>query len=257
MNANTEFFFRTPWNAQTDALVIGQGPSFLTNKDLVRGFKIHASVDPTVTPADPTTSPYLAQTIDIEIARYDGNISAVNGNTFTYTRKFNTHGDNYSFAIPYISSATANNQGVTGFYWWNFTFPTVIDSGSNAILDFENATNGTVNFGGTAGAYPAWGETFAIWNDPAAANTWAAPWTVLLPTTVPLGTAATAYSNGTPNGTFMLSEAADGGVNPGWRDPEHGFRLGDTCVPSGSHQRHRFDQRCGHHYCGRPANDHD
>ena len=219
VNANTEFFFRTPWNAQTDALVIGQGPSFLTSKDLVRGFKIHASVDPTVTPADPTTSPYLAQTIDIEIARYDGVISAVNGNTFTYTRKFNTHGDNYSFAIPYISGSTANGSdpmsgaAITGFKFWNFTYPTIVDSGSNAILDFENATNGSVNFGGTAGAYPAWGETFAIWNDPAQANSWAAPWTVLLPTTAPLGTAATTYSNGSPTGTFMLSEAGNGGVN--------------------------------------------
>ena len=53
--------------------------------------------------------------------------------------------------------------------------------------------------------------TFAIWNDPAQANSWAAPWTVLLPTTVPLGTAATGYSNGSPSGTFSLSET--GGVN--------------------------------------------
>ncbi len=217
VNSNTEFFFRTPWNAQTDNLVIGQGTSFLTNKDIVRGFKIHASVDPTVIPADPTVTPFVAQTIDIEIARYDGSISAVNGNTFTYTRKFNTPGDNYSFAIPYISSSTPNGAdpmsgaAITGYKWWNFTYPTIVDSGSNAILDFENATNGTVNFGGTAGAYPAWGVSFAIWNDPAQANSWAAPWTVLLPTTVPLGAAATGYSNGSPTGTFSLSEA--GGVN--------------------------------------------
>jgi hypothetical protein len=79
VDANTEFFFRTPWNAVADSTPIGQGTSFLTNKDLVRGFKIHASVDPTV-------SPFVAQTIDIEIARYDGSISAVNANNFTYTR---------------------------------------------------------------------------------------------------------------------------------------------------------------------------
>jgi hypothetical protein len=77
-----------------------------------------------------------------------------------------------------------------------------VDSGTNAIPDFEAATNGTVNFLGTAGAYPTWGESYAQWNDPIAANTWAVPWTVLLPTTVPLGTAATSYSNG----SFMLSE---------------------------------------------------
>jgi hypothetical protein len=204
---NTEFYFRTPWNAVADSMPIGQGTSFVTNKNIVRGFKIHASV------VDPLATPLVAQTIDIEIARYDGSISAVNGNTFTYTRKFNTSTDNYSFALPYISSSTPNGSdpmsgaAITGFKFWNFTYPTIVDSGTNAIPDFETATNGTVNFGGTAGAYPAWGETYAIWNDPIQPNSWAAPWVVLMPTTVPLGTAATSYSNG----AFMLSEA--GGVN--------------------------------------------
>jgi hypothetical protein len=206
VNANTEFFFRTPWNAVADSTPIGVGTSFLTNKDLVRGFKIHCSV------VDPLASPLVAQTIDIEIARYDGSISAVNANTFTYTRKFNTPGDNYTFALPYISSSTPNGSdpstgaAISGFKWWNFTFPTIVDSGTNAIPDFEAATNGTVNFGGTAGAYPAWGVSYAKWNDPIQANTWAVPWTVLIPTTVPLGTAATSYSNG----VFTMSET--GGV---------------------------------------------
>jgi hypothetical protein len=204
---NTLFYFRTPWNAVADATPIGQGTSFLTNKDLVRGFKVHVDVDPAATaPADPTVTPFTAETIDIEIARYDGSISAVNGNTFTYNRKFNTSSDNYSFTLPYIASGTANGSDpstgapITTFKWWNFTFPTIVDSGSNAILDFEGATNGTVNFGGSAGAYPAWGATFAVWNTSATA--WDAPWVVLLPTTVPLGAASTAYSNG----TFSLSE---------------------------------------------------
>ena len=204
---NTEFFFRTPWNALSDATPIGQGTSFLTNKDLVRGFKIHASV------VDPLASTFLAQTIDIEIAKYDGGISAVNANNFTYTRKFNTAGDDYTFALPYISSTTPNGSdpstgaAITGFKWWNFTFPTIVDSGTNAIPDFEAATNGTVNFGGTAGAYPTWGVSYARWNDPIQVNAWAVPWTVLIPTTVPLGTAATSYSNG----VFTMSET--GGVS--------------------------------------------
>jgi hypothetical protein len=206
VDANTEFFFRTPWNSVSDSTPIAKGTSFLTNKDLVRGFKIHASV------VDPLASPLVAQTIDIEIARYDGSISAVNANNFTYTRKFNTASDNYTFALPYISSSTPNGTdpstgaAITGFKWWNFTFPTLVDSGTNAIPDFEAATNGTVNFGGTAGAYPTWGVTYATWNDPIQANAWAAPWTVLIPTTVPLGTAATSYSNG----AFTMSET--GGV---------------------------------------------
>jgi hypothetical protein len=215
VNSNTLFFFRTPWNAVSDATAIGQGTSFLTNKDLVRGFKVHVSVDPTVIPPDPSVTPYVAQSIDIETARYDGSISAVNATSFAYTRKFNTAIDNYTFTLPYISSASANGSdpmtgaAISGFKWWNFTFPTIVDSGANAIPDFENATSGTVNFGGTAGAYPAWGETFARWNDPAQANSWAAPWVVLLPTTVPLGSAATSYSSTTDS--FTMSEP--GGVN--------------------------------------------
>jgi hypothetical protein len=207
VDSNTEFFFRTPWNAVADSTPIGQGPSFLTNKDLVRGFKIHASV------VDPLAAPLVAQTVDIEIARYDGSISAVNANNFTYTRKFATAGDDYTFTLPYISSSSPNGTdpisgaAITGFKWWSFTYPTIVDSGANAIPDFETATNGTVNFGGTAGAYPAWGETYARWNDPIQANTWAVPMVVLMPTTVPLGTASTSYSNGTPDGTFSLSEA--------------------------------------------------
>ena len=204
---NTEFFFRTPWNAVADSNPIGQGTNFLTNKDLVRGFKIHASV------VDPLASSLVAQTVDIEIARYDGSISAVNANNFTYTRNFNAATDDYTFTLPYISSSSPNGSdpltgaAIAGFKWWSFAFPTIVDSGSNAIPDFEAATNGTVNFGGTAGAYPTWGESYARWNDPIQANAWAVPWTVLMPTTVPLGTAASSYSNG----MFTMSES--GGVN--------------------------------------------
>jgi len=206
VNANTEFFFRTPWNAVADATPIATGTSFLTNKDLVRGYKIHASV------VDPLASPLVAQTIDIEIARYDGSISAVNANNFTYTRKFATVADDYTFTLPYISSSTANGSdpltgaAIIGYKWWSFAYPTIVDSGTNAIPDFETATNGTVTFGVTAGAYPTWGESYATWNDPIAANAWAVPWTVLMPTTVPLGTAATSYVNGSPTGSFTMSE---------------------------------------------------
>jgi len=60
VDANTQFFFRTPWNAIEDSMPIGQGPSFLTSGNFVRGFKIHCSV------VDPLASPLVAQAIDIE-----------------------------------------------------------------------------------------------------------------------------------------------------------------------------------------------
>jgi hypothetical protein len=55
---------------------------------------------------------------------------------------------------------------------------------------------GAVNFGGTVGLMKVRGESYALWNDPNAMSSWAAAWTVLLPTNVPLGLAATGYSNG-------------------------------------------------------------
>jgi hypothetical protein len=200
VNANTQFFYRTPWNAVDDSKPIGTGTAFLAN--LHRGFKVHASV------VDPLAAPLVAQTIDIEIARFDGSISAANLNGFTYTRNFNTASDDYSVTLPYISSTTPNGNDplsgapLDGYKWWNFAFPTLLTSGAGAPAAFESATNGSVNFGGTVGLFPAAGESFATWNDPVAASGWALPWTVLLPTTVPLGTAATSFSGN----AFTLAE---------------------------------------------------
>jgi hypothetical protein len=194
INANTLFFFRTPSNAQADATPIGQGTAFLSN--LVRGFKIHCSV------VDPLASPMVASSIDIEIARYDGTITGSNTTGFTYTRNFHTASDDYTVDLPFIPSGTANGNDpqtgnpITGFKWWNFTFPTIVDSGANAISDFDNATNGSVNFGGSVGLMQAAGETYATWNATAAPGTWNAPSAVLLPTTMTMASAATSYSNG-------------------------------------------------------------
>lgn len=194
VDSNTLFFFRTPSNPQSDAAAIGQGPTFLAN--LVRGFKVHASV------VDPLAVPMVASTIDIEIARFDGTIAGSTSTNFTYTRNFVNSGDDYTMALSYISSNTANGSdpqsgnAISGFKWWNFTFPTVVDSGTQAVTDFVNATNGAVNFGGTVGSMKVTGETWATWNDPASPNSWAAPSAVLTPTTVPRGLAATGYNNG-------------------------------------------------------------
>ncbi|HYB60493.1 MAG TPA: DUF4382 domain-containing protein [Methylomirabilota bacterium] len=200
VNANTQFFFRTPWKAVADSTPIGTGTAFLSN--LKRGFKVHASV------VDPLAVPLVAQTIDIEIARFDGSISGANLTGFTYTRTFNTASDNYTVTLLYISSTTPNGSDpltgspIEGYKWWNFAFPTLVTSGPGAPSAFESATNGSVNFGGSVGLFPAAGESFATWNDPVAASGWALPWTVLLPTTVPLGTAATSFSNN----SFTLAE---------------------------------------------------
>ncbi len=206
IDANTQFYFRTPASAQADATPIGVGPAFLAANNLVRGFKVHVSV------VDPLASPLVADSVDIETAAYDGRISAANSGNFTYTRNFVTVSDDYTIPLSYIAATTpngtdANGTAIDGFKWWNFAYPTLVTSGSNAIPDYVTATNGGVNFGGTAGSVTAWGRSNAIWNDPANATGWSARWTILVPTPLPLGTVAT----GLANNAFTMTVA--GGAN--------------------------------------------
>ena len=211
VDANTQFFFRQPQDALADATPIATGTGFLAAKNLVRGFKVHVGV------ADVAAVPLVAKTVDIEIAKYDGWISAPNGTGFVYTRNFRTATDDYSIPLNYISSGTPNGVDssgtqIDGFKWWNFTFPTLAETGSSAIPDFVSATNGTVSFGGTVSPMSAWGVSYATWNDLAAPNAWSARWTVLLPTPVPLGTVSTGWASTSTGGTIAL--IVPGGVNP-------------------------------------------
>ncbi len=128
VDANTQFFFRQPQNGIADATPIGTGTGFLANNDLVRGFKVHASV------VDPLATPLVAQSVDIEVAKYDGKISAPDMSGFTYTRVFATAADDYTVTLNYIDSATANGtdpmgNAISGYQWWNFAYPTVVTSG--------------------------------------------------------------------------------------------------------------------------------
>jgi hypothetical protein len=194
VDANTQFFFRQPQSGQADSTPIGTGTAFLTSDDLVRGFKVHASV------VDPLATPLVAQSVDIEVAKYDGKISAPNMTGFTYTRVFATAKDDYTVTLNYIDGATANGtdpmgNAISGYQWWNFAYPTVVTSGTNAVSEFIAATNDSVNFGGTVGAVPSRGVSFSIWNDPANANGWSAAATILTPSTLPLGFVASGLAS--------------------------------------------------------------
>jgi len=203
VNSNTQFFFRTPWNAVADATPIATGTAFLTNQDLVRGFKVHVSV------VDPLATPLLAQTVDIETAAYDGKISGANSTGFAYTRNFRTASDDYNVTLNYISATTPNGvdssgNPVTGFKWWDFTYPTLATTGSDAVSDFVAATNGSVTFG--TNSVTAWGATYALWNDPASAGGWSAPMVVVEPTPLPLGLVSAGFANN----SFTMTAAAGG-----------------------------------------------
>jgi Domain of unknown function (DUF4382) len=194
VDSGTQFFFRTPASAQSDATAIGQGTAFLAN--LVRGFKVHVSS------MDPLQMPIVASTVDIETAAFGGEISNANATGFTYTSAYRTASDDYSLTLPYIAASADNgfdNAGaqITGFKWWDFTFPTTVDFGSSAINDFVGATNGAVNLGGSIGNVVAWGVSGARWGDGIGGDGtsgWYLNDAVLLPSPLPLGTVTTALT---------------------------------------------------------------
>jgi hypothetical protein len=191
IDANTQFYLRQPWSAIADATPIGTGTAFLDADNLVRGFKVHASV------VDPLATPLVAQSIDIETAAYSGAISMPTTSGFTYTHDYPHASDDYVVTLDYISPSSTNtvndsDSAVTGFKYWNFAFPTLLTDGSGAIADFIAATNGTaVSFGGTAAPIAVVGVSAARWADPANLSGWSVPWTVLEPVPVPLALVAT------------------------------------------------------------------
>ncbi|MBV8146306.1 MAG: DUF4382 domain-containing protein, partial [Gammaproteobacteria bacterium] len=194
VNASTQFFFRAPANGSADATPIATGTAFLTNHDLVRGFKVHVSS------MDPLAVPMVADTIDIETAAYGGHISNVTTSGFTYQSAYLFQSDNYSVNLGYIADTLANGfddsgNPIEGFKWWNFTFPTTLTFGSGATSSFAAATAGAVDFGGTVGSLPAWGGSVATWGDGGAnPSGWYARDAVLVPTPMPLGSVSTAFA---------------------------------------------------------------
>ncbi len=209
VDANTQFFFRAPQNPAADATAIGQGLGFLATDDLVRGFKVHVTVD------DPLAVPMVATEIDIETAGYSGTVSAANSTGFTYTHNYLRSSDDYSINLPYIPATQANvdpsGDAISGFDWWNFTYPTLADTGSNAVSDFVSATNGAVNFGGSVGPVAAWGFSTARWSSASPVG-WEAPLAILEPTPLPIG----AVVSGLSNNAFTMTVL--GGATPGTVD---------------------------------------
>jgi hypothetical protein len=198
---NTNFYYRS------NNTVIGTGTGFFDAKtpgglpNLARGFKVNVTIDPLS-----AATPPVALSVEIDVARYDGSIASSTAADFDYNRVFamaDTRGgkDNYTGTIGYIESTSANTTpadvAVEGFYWWDFGFPTLPDTGANAVSDFVSATGGSTNFGGTVGTLQPSGFSNATWNDPAAPNTWSALWTDIVPVAAPLGTVSSAFSSTT------------------------------------------------------------
>jgi hypothetical protein len=207
INNSTQFFVREPDHPAVDSKPIGTGPAFLSNENLVRGFKVHATV------VDPLATPLVAQNIEIETARYDGEISSPNAANFLYTRNFVDTTDDYVYTMNYIAGTSPNGKdfsgdALVGYKWWNFAYPTLLMDGGGAVNEFVAATGGSVNFGGSVGPVPSYGVSFATWGDPANSGGWAAYASILLPARLPLGDVQT----GLVGNSFTMTAA--GGSMP-------------------------------------------
>jgi hypothetical protein len=187
-------------NAATEFVVgsttVGTGSAFLASQQLVRGFKVQVSV------VDPLAVPLVAQTVEIQSAVYDGVINGADSAGLNYVRNFHTTNDDYTMHLGYIASTApngkdANGNAISGFKYWNFAYPTLVTSGANAVGDFVTTTTGSVNLGGVIGALKVAGATHAQWGDGGSnAAGWYAPWSVLMPRKLPLGSVATGIANG-------------------------------------------------------------
>jgi hypothetical protein len=209
VTAGTNFFFHTPASASAGVTPIsglGGGITFMNDGLLVRGFKVHTTVDPTTMDA---------VDVDIEIAKYQGVISSASTTSFDYTSQFATAGDNYTdFNLPYVAASVANGitpgtgAAYSGFKWWNLGYPTLLNPGSSgtvsAIQSFVDAVGGSVSFGGspTLTAVP-YGVSYADWNGTSTPAAWNALFSILEPTPVPLGTVGTGWTAAT--GTFTMT----------------------------------------------------
>jgi hypothetical protein len=208
VDGQTQFFFREPDKPSAGHTPIGSGTSVLSN--IFRGFKVHVSV------VDPPATTLVADTVDIEIARFTGALSLADAAApggFTYTRQFGAvpTADDYTKRLAYISTTTANGNDplsgdpITGFKYWFFAYPTQVTSGADATFSFSTIANGSVGFGGSVGPLTTYGASYALWNDPAAPSDWSAPWVVIGPSPIPLGTVFTSWTPTSTGGQFDLS----------------------------------------------------
>ncbi|MDP2877530.1 MAG: hypothetical protein Q8O00_15185, partial [Holophaga sp.] len=166
VNANTQFFF------QSGTTAIGTGTSFLSN--VSRGFKVHVTV------ANPLETPMVATAIDIHRGVFEGDITAADASTFTYSKAFHADATTDTRTVGYDA----------GFSWWNFTFPTTASTDKSAFL---------------AKAMPASGPHARAMSTLNWVNSsWAAKVAVFLPSQLSRTpqTISGAYSGGTMNVTY-------------------------------------------------------
>jgi hypothetical protein len=156
VDAGTNFF----WHGGSP---IATGTAFLAN--VQPGFKVQMTV------ADPAAATPVATNVDIERAVYAGTLGLAGGNT----------GLTYANAIYGAASPVSANFG-TPFAWWNFTYPTLANTGSSSLVALLSGLT-----------TPARGASTLSWNGTSSA--WEANTCVLMPISQ-AGQITTGYSGG-------------------------------------------------------------
>ena len=210
VNAGTQFFFRDPHNGAADSKSIGMGPGFLSEQGSCA--RLQGACEHRRSAGHSARGPEHRHR-DGAVRRRD--LYAQHG-CIHYTHNFLDRSDDYVYTMDYISGQTANGtddagNAITGYKWWNFAYPTLLDERRQRDRRLHLGDRGSVNFGGTVGTVPSYGVSYAVWNDPADANGWAAYATVLLPSALPLGTVAA----GLVNDAFSMT-VVGGPPRPRW-----------------------------------------
>jgi hypothetical protein len=176
VNAATTFTY------QGGATPIGTGTAFLAN--LSRGFKVHVTV------ADPTATPMVATSVDIQRGMFEGNITAASATMgFTYTKTF---GDA-------MVETHALTYGPT-FSYWNFAYPTL------SAMDKMGFAAKAMPPGGILQAR---GMSTVTWTP---GTGWSAKNAILEPTQ--LSTAVQTITTPYAAGTMAVTFTADGATSP-------------------------------------------
>jgi len=175
IDANTQFFF------QGGTTAIGTGTSFLAN--LARGFKVQVTVvDPLAAP------PLVAASVDIHRGVFEGDITAADSSSFTFTKAFWLDRATEVRTVGYDSD----------FSWWNFSFPTTASPDLNAFIAKAMPATGP----------HARGMSTLNWVN----SGWAAKDAVFLPTQ--LSMAAQTISAAYASGTMSVTYTPDGSTTP-------------------------------------------
>ncbi len=126
---------------------IGTGTAFLTH--VTPGFKVQMTV------TDPAAASLTASAVDIERAHYEGTLALSGGNAgLTFTNPNDTKSADFA---------------ATNFTWWNFTYPTLANTGSAGLVTLLSGLP----------ANTARGASGLTWN--AGTSDWNAQNAILLP----------------------------------------------------------------------------